>query len=78
MNPRNEPTEPAVTTGVVTSLLAAVYVLINAIFPNLLSTEVYTAITSIVVILVPLITSIVIRGKVYAPATVSRLLDQQR
>lgn len=73
-----ESTEPAVNTGIVTSLATSVYVIINAIFPNLLSTDVQNAITQIALMLIPVIMSFIIRGKVYSPATVARLLDQKR
>lgn len=78
MTDPTESTEPAVNTGIVTSLITSVYVIINAIFPNLLSTDVQNAITQIALMLIPIIVSFIIRGKVYSPATVARLLDQKR
>jgi mannitol-specific phosphotransferase system IIBC component len=69
-------TEPARNTGAVVGALAAVYVIVNTIWPGLLSENVQSAISEFALIVAPLITAWVIREKVFAPASVGKL--QQR
>lgn len=68
-------TEPALAVGSVTGALAAVYVIVNLIWPNLLSDQLQIAISNLVVVLGPVILSWFIRMKVWSPASVAEVLD---
>lgn len=68
--------EPAVKTGLNVSFLIAIYTVVNAIWPNLLSENIQDAITKIALVLIPIVTSILIRYKVFSPASVQKLKDQ--
>ncbi len=63
--------EPAVNTGYVATVVAGIWTVINAIWPNLIPENVQNAITELALILIPTITGWIIRNKVYAPASVA-------
>lgn len=75
--PASESTEPLWTVGSITAGVTAILALLVA-FGLELSTEQKTAILGVVAVAAPLIVTMVGRGKVYAPATVARLLAGRR
>jgi hypothetical protein len=66
-------TEPARIIGSTTTILAAIYVIVNQIWPGLLSDDLQSAISETTLIWVPLIVAALIRRKVFAPASVGKL-----
>lgn len=73
--PNSYSAEPALKVGTWTTLLTAIFFIVNSIFPNLLTTEVQTAIIAIATILIPIIMSIIIRNKVWSPNSVQEILN---
>lgn len=71
-------TEPAVKTGAITTGLGAVFVLVNAFWPHLLSTEKQNAILGVAVIFLPILLSLIIRAKVWSPFSVANVVSQAR
>ena len=65
-------TEPAAIVGTVTAVVAAIIALLVA-FGLDISQDKQVAILGVVTVVTPLIASLVIRGKVFAPATVERI-----
>lgn len=75
--PASESTEPLWTVGGITAAVTAILALFVA-FGLELSEEQKAAILGVVAVAAPLIVSMVGRGRVYAPATVFRLLRSRR
>lgn len=69
--------EPALNTGLSLGAVAAVWVLVNAFWPNLIPQNVQDALTEIALFLIPVITGWLIRSKVWSPASVKALQMQQ-
>lgn len=68
--------EPALKVGTYATGVAAVVVLLKVFFPNLLSDEQWTAISTFALIALPFISAIIIRMKVWSPNSVIKVLDQ--
>lgn len=68
--------EPLFTVGSITAGVTALIALVTA-FGLDLSDRQQTAILGVVAVLAPLVVSLVGRGRVYAPATVARLLARR-
>jgi len=71
-----KPKEPAANIGTTVGFLTAVFVLVNNFWPNIIKDNVQEAIISIAAILLPFITSLLIRRKVWSPASVEDLLEE--
>lgn len=69
-------TEPAVNTGAFITALPAVFVILNLIFPHAVTAEWETTVYGLASILGPLITGIIVRRKVWSPASVHDLVKQ--
>lgn len=65
--------EPAINVGLITTMLTSIYVIINDVWPNLLSNDIQNSITNIAIILIPIILGWVIRMKVWSPASAAKL-----
>lgn len=70
----NMQTEPARIIGLVSAAVASILALLIA-FGVGLSEEQVAAVLGVIAGAGPLVTALVIRGKVYAPATVKRIAD---
>lgn len=62
--------EPARDVGLSVTVITSIWVLVNSFWPNLITQDVQNAITTIALALIPLITGILIRNKVWSPASV--------
>jgi hypothetical protein len=68
--------EPAINYGaLVTILVSLVGLVLSYLFPHL-STETKYYITTVIAVLVPLITGLLIRFKVWSPATVQKVIEE--
>ena len=73
------PTNPALNTGLAATFVTSVFVLINTLWPNLMSDKLEGAILSVVVILAPIIVGWLIRFKVWSPESVRQvIMDAKR
>ncbi|SCL21527.1 hypothetical protein [Micromonospora inyonensis] len=75
--PASQSTEPLWTVGGITAAVTATLALLVA-FGLEVTDEQETAILGVVAVVAPLIVTAVARGRVYAPATVARLLSGRR
>ena len=78
INSSDPSTEPALKVGSIGTVATAVFILINAIWPNAIPDNVQTAITGLAVLLLPLIIAVIIRFKVWSPASVQEVLQIQQ
>lgn len=69
----SDASEPLLSVGSITAGVTALIALVTA-FGLDLTSEQQTAILGVVAVVAPLVVSLVGRGRVYAPATVARLL----
>lgn len=68
--------EPAINTGLIASSSVALIGGVVRIFaPNLLSQDMWELIFYIVALIIPIVTAVRIRGKVWSPASVKEVLD---
>lgn len=75
--PDPDSTEPLLSTGTVTALATAVLALLVA-FAVPLDDDQQAAILGVVAVLAPIVVAWVGRGRVYSPATVSKLLSGRK
>ncbi|MEU4640816.1 hypothetical protein [Micromonospora sp. NPDC023814] len=75
--PTSEASEPLFTVGTITAAATAVITVLIA-FGLPISDDQQTAILGVVAVAAPLVVAALARGRVYSPATVSRLLDRRR
>lgn len=68
-------TEPSVIVGTITGAAAAVIAVLVA-FGVPITDDQRTALLGLVAVLAPVIAAVIIRGKVYAPETVQRLVRE--
>ena len=69
-------TEPALRTGVNTSAVAGILTLIAFLWPGLLSNHTSTIILVISAFVLPIVTAIFTRNKVWSIASVTELVDE--
>lgn len=67
--------EPATNTGIIVSALTSVLIVVNEFWPHLLTDKQTIALYGVLASLAPIIAAFWIRSKVYAPATVQRMVD---
>lgn len=75
--PTSGASEPLVTVGTITAAVTAVLAMLIA-FGLPVSDDQQTAILGVVAVAAPLVVAAIARGRVYAPATVSRLLARRQ
>jgi hypothetical protein len=68
--------EPALVIGTSTSLVAGVLSLVAVLFPHLLSDHTTSIILVVATFLLPILTAIFTRGKVWSPASVLELVEK--
>jgi hypothetical protein len=67
-------TEPAMVVGTNVTMAASLLALVVAIFPNLIPENAVAPLGMILVIILPMVTSFLIRRKVFSPATVLNIV----
>lgn len=71
----NTAEEPSLKVGSLTATVAGALSLITVFFPDLMSEKTITVILVVAAFVLPLITAIFTRGKVWSPASVQALVD---
>ena len=71
-------TEPALGIGGLTTVIPAILVLVNLIWKDAISPELGQAIFGVAAVLLPIIVSILIRRKVWSPASVVKVVEASK
>lgn len=74
--PNNKHEEPTLKTGTSTAGVAGVLSLVFFFFPELLSERQTTLILVLAAFVLPLVTALFTRGKVWSPASVQELINE--
>ena len=70
------PTNPAVNMGVWTTAILGLASIPTIFFPNLISPNIQNAIYVGLAFALPIITALLIRGKVWSPASVKQVIEE--
>lgn len=68
-------TEPVLSTAMFTSVAPAIGVIVYTLFPNLVSANGWNIIFYLIALLIPIVTALLTRGKVWSPASVKEVLE---
>ncbi len=68
--------EPALATGITTGSVAGILSIIGYLFPDVMSERTFVIVLIVGVFLSPIISAIIIRGKVWSPASVAELFKE--
>lgn len=68
-------TEPALSTGMFVAVIPAIGLIVNSVFPNLLSDDGWNLVFYLIALGAPIVTALFTRGKVWSPASVKEVLD---
>jgi hypothetical protein len=68
--------EPAVNTGAIFTSVVAIVGVVKLLWPTLVSEGIWDFIFYAIALLLPIITAIRIRGKVWSPSSVSEVLKE--
>lgn len=70
--------EPAIAVGSAASVIVALFYLIMTLFPDILNDTQEEAIVGIIAILAPIVAAVIIRSKVWSPASVKEVLSETK
>lgn len=68
-------TEPAVNTSFIVSAVPVAVTAVSLLFPNLLSADNWSLVIYVIALFAPIVTALMIRGKVWSPASVKTVLE---
>lgn len=71
-----KPSEPAVKVGSITGTVAGVLALVAYLAPNFLTDKQTTIILIVAAFVLPIVTALFTRGKVWSPASVEELIEE--